>query len=138
MSLRDDDYKAEVQKGLAFIEAIRKAGGDVAEIEDQRINVRWFREFLTFEPLPVFRRVKCPVGIIQGGKDIQVPPEDSASLDKTLAESGNGDHELRNYPNLGHLFTESAGDGLAEMADTQRRVSEEVLTFVMGFLKRKL
>jgi hypothetical protein len=138
LNLKEEDYKAEVQKGLTFVEGIKKAEGDVAEIEDQRINVRWFREFFSFEPLPVFRRVKCPVGIIQGGKDIQVPPEDAETLDKALAESGNRDHELRSYPSLGHQFTESAGDGMAELADTGKRVSDEVLSYLLGFLKRKL
>jgi dienelactone hydrolase len=138
LNLREADYKAEEQKGLAFIEAVKKAEGDVAEIEDQRINVRWFREFLSYEPLPVFSRVKCPVAIIQGGKDIQVPPEDAETLNRVLTESGNSEHELRSYPNLGHLFTDSSGDGMAEMADTKKRVSEEVLNYILGFLKRKL
>jgi dienelactone hydrolase len=138
LNLQEADYKAEAQKGVDFIESIKKAEGDVADIQGQRVNVRWFREFLSFEPLPIFRRVKCPVAIVQGGKDIQVPPEDSEMLDRVLTESGNSEHELRSYPNLGHLFTESTGDGMAEMADTQRKVSEEVLNTIVGFLKRKL
>jgi hypothetical protein len=138
LNLEEADYKAEVQKGLAFIEAIKKTEDDVAEIGDQRINARWFREFLSFEPLPIFRRVKCPVALIHGGKDIQVPPEDSETLERALADSRNSEHELKSYPNLGHLFTESAGDGMAEMADTQRKASEDVLNYILGFLKRKL
>ncbi len=138
LNLREEDYKAEEKKGLDFIEAIKKAREDVAEIDDQKVNVRWFREFFACDPLAVIKRVKCPVAILQGGRDSQVPSEDAKALDEALTESDNRNHELKIYPNLGHLFSESTGAGLAEMADTQKKFSEESLNFILGFLKRKL
>ncbi len=138
LGLREEDHKSEENKGQAFIDAIKKADEDVIEIEDQKVNVRWFREFFAVDPLSVMKKVKCPVAIIQGGKDVQVPPEDAQALDKALTESDNRDHQLKVYPELGHLFTESSGDGMAEIADTRKAISEEALDFILGFLKRKL
>jgi dienelactone hydrolase len=138
LNLREEDYKAEEKKGLAFIEAIKKSDEDVAEIDAQKVNLRWFRAFFASDPLAVIRRVKCPVAVMQGGKDTQVPPEDAEALDRALTESDNREHDLKIYPTLGHLFTESSGEGMAEMADTQKKISEEVLNYILGFLKRKL
>lgn len=138
LNLREEEIRAEEKKGLAFIDAIKKSEDDVVDIDGQNINARWFREFLTCDPLGIIKRVKCAVAVIQGGKDIQVPPEDAAALDKTLAESDNRDHELRVFPGLGHLFTESSGEGLAEMADSRKTISDEVVNYIVTFLKRKL
>ncbi len=138
LNLREEDSKAEEKKGQAFIDAIKQASQDVIEVEDQKVNVRWFRDFFAMDPPAIFRKVKCSVAIVQGGKDIQIPPEDAETLEKVLAESDNRDHVLKIYPSLGHLFTESSGDGLAELADTRKAVSEEVLNYILGFLKRKL
>ncbi len=138
LGLNEEAYKAEQKKGQEFIEAIKKADGDVVQIEDQKINVRWFHDFFATDPLALIKKVRCPVAIVQGGKDIQVPPEDAQALDKALTEADNRDHELKVYPDLGHLFTESSGEGMAEIADTARPVSAEVLDYILGFLKRKL
>jgi len=138
LGLREEDSKAEEKKSQAFVEAIKKADQDVIEIEDQKINVRWFRDFFAMDPLSIIRKVKCSVAIVQGRKDIQIPPEDAEALDKALTESDNRDHSLKVFPNLGHLFTDSSGEGLAEMADTRKVVSEEALDYILGFLKRKL
>jgi uncharacterized protein len=40
------------------------------------INAKWFREFMAFDPLAAFVRVRVPVLAITGSKDIQVDPAD--------------------------------------------------------------
>ncbi len=138
LGLNEEGHRSEAKKGDAFIDAIKRADGDVVEVDGQRINVRWFHDFFAVDPLQIMKRVKCSVALMQGGKDSQVPPEDAATLDKALTESDNRDHELKIFPNLGHLFAESSGEGMAELADTQRPISGEALDYLLNFLKRKL
>ena len=38
-----------------------------------KINAKWFREFMDFDVVPTLAGISCPVLVIGGGKDIQVP-----------------------------------------------------------------
>ena len=136
--LSEDARKGAIRNQEEFFELVDKADADVAEVQGQNISIRWFKEFLAYDPLEAVRRVRCPAAILHGEMDVQVPPADARALERTLAEAGNADRELRLFPKLGHLFTESTGNGIAELADTRKTVDPEVLAFIAGFLSRKL
>jgi uncharacterized protein len=67
------DVIASQRKRVARIEA---SPADVIRIQGIRINARWFRDFLAYDPRPVLARITVPVLAITGGQDVQVPPED--------------------------------------------------------------
>jgi len=138
MRLSEAEVKAAADRQESFIAAVKKAEGEVAEIEGQNVNLRWFKEFLAYDPLPTIRRLSCAVAVLQGGRDVQVPPEDARALEKALAEAENRSCEIKIFPTLGHLFTESTGEGIAELADARRKISPEALDFIVDFLRRKL
>ena len=51
----------------------------------------WFRYFLTYDPRPALRQVKCPVLAINGEKDLQVPPKENlAAIRESLQAGGTG------------------------------------------------
>ena len=64
----------------------------------------WFKEFLTYDPLPLIRRLKQPVLILQGGLDRQITPEHAVLLERAARGAGNGDVSSRVFPRLNHLF----------------------------------
>ena len=51
---------------------------DVVRMTGVRVNARWFRDFLAYDPATVLPSVTVPVLAITGGHDLQVPPEDTA------------------------------------------------------------
>jgi len=69
-------------------------------------NLDWLRQHFTHDPLATITKVKCPVLILQGEKDVLVPPYHAKALDKALADAGNRDHRVVVFPNLTHLFTQ--------------------------------
>jgi uncharacterized protein len=138
MNLSADESKAAADRQERFFAAVRNAEGDIAEIDGQNINVRWFKEFLAYDPTPTMRQVTCAVAILQGERDVQCPPDDARTLDRALTDGGNRRHVLKLFPNLGHMFTESTGEGIAELADNQKKVSPDVLEFVALFLRNNL
>jgi fermentation-respiration switch protein FrsA (DUF1100 family) len=72
----------------------------------------WLRAFLTYDPLPPLRALKCPVLALFGEKDLQVPPAQNAGpVEAALEEGGNPDHSVRVLPGLNHLF-QTATTGL--------------------------
>jgi dienelactone hydrolase len=57
------------------------------------------RQFLLFEPAPVWRKVTVPVLALWGGEDRSVPASTSrAIIEEALTAAGNRDHTLILYP----------------------------------------
>ena len=54
---------------------IRASSTDFMRIQGQRINARWLREYLDYDPTPALSRIAVPVLAITGGHDMQVPPD---------------------------------------------------------------
>jgi hypothetical protein len=60
------------------------------DMQLQNVNNPWFRYFLSYDPRPALRRVKCPVQALNGEKDLQVPPKQNLhAVEKALTEGGN-------------------------------------------------
>ena len=61
-----------------------------------------------YDPVPVLRKVRCPVLSIFGEVDPLVPAQKSADIWKTaLTEAGNQDVTIRIFPNADHGITEA-------------------------------
>jgi len=73
---------------------------DVARLGTRKVNARWFREFLEFDPKPLLRENHSPVLAITGAKDIQVDPDDLAAI----ADLVPGDVDTVRVPDLTHLL----------------------------------
>ena len=60
---------------------------DVERIQGAKVNARWMREFIAYDPLPTLRRVTVPVLALTGSKDVQVNPDDLRTIASTVASS---------------------------------------------------
>jgi len=71
-----------------------------------RLNAKWFREFMAYDPAEDLPKIPVPVLAITGTKDIQVDPAD---LDRMagLVRSG---FEAHAVPNLTHLLRLEPGE----------------------------
>ena len=86
----------------------RSAVGDLdsaATAASRQLFGPWMRFFVTYDPRPALRRVRCPVLAINGEKDLQVlPKENLAAIETALKAGGNRDHTVKELPGLNHLF----------------------------------
>jgi pimeloyl-ACP methyl ester carboxylesterase len=64
----------------------------------------WLREHYLQDPLENLRHVNCPVLVIHGEKDLQVPPSEAALITTTLEEVENADVTVYVFPDLNHLL----------------------------------
>lgn len=103
----------------AFIEARLDA-------EVMRVMTPWWRHFVSFDPATALARVTCPVLVVFGGKDVQVPPSQHREPVEA-ALSKNGRVKVVEYPTANHLFQEAITGQVAEY-----RVLEKA--FVAGLL----
>ncbi|HXX13560.1 MAG TPA: alpha/beta hydrolase [Candidatus Eremiobacteraceae bacterium] len=95
----------------------------------------WFRFFLTYDPMPDLKKVKCPVLALYGEKDLQVPPKiNLPMLQKAFAESGNSRAELRQLPELNHLFQHAYTGSPTEYAAIDETFAPQALQVVGDWL----
>ena len=67
------------------IARLRRTTADTARIQGQKINAKWMREFLDYDPEPILRMTRTPLFAITGSKDVQVDADD---LDVVAAVAG--------------------------------------------------
>ena len=65
----------------------------------------WFRYFLDYDPALALQNTKCPVLVLSGERDLQVPPKENLPLArKALETGGNKDFQVIELPGLNHQF----------------------------------
>lgn len=66
---------------------------------------KWMRYFLAYDPSYALEKVTCPVLMIFGGKDLQVPvSQNQKPMEDALKKAGNTDYTVKVFPNANHLF----------------------------------
>lgn len=96
----------------------------------------WFRYFISYDPAPALRKVRCPVLAINGSKDVQVLAEPNMhGIRKALEIAGNRKFSLEILPGLNHLFQQCADCTLGEYAEIEETVNEEALKAVVSWFR---
>jgi len=146
----------EVQTALAqedqYLDFVRNSTGDWSDytfeqlveampwltqekyIEVKMLSLPWLRQHFQHDPLKTIEEVTCPVLIVQGEKDYQVPEGEADLLSSALAEAGNTDVTVDLIPDLNHLMRHHPEEPnltyrhLDEPVDP--RVTEEITTWI--------
>lgn len=84
--------EAEKQKGMV-------------DAQIKQVLGPWFRHFLSYDPQPALRMVKCPLLAITGERDLQVLPQTNLrAIETALRDAGHKDYTVKELPKLNHLF----------------------------------
>ena len=130
--LRVDALKSQAKQ----LEKIKRSTANSYRIQLRRINAKWMREFLAYDPAADLPRIKVPVLAIAGAKDIQVDP---ANLER-MAALLTAPFESHLVPDVTHLLrSESGSGGLATYREQARRpVDPRVLSLVGDWVGRQV
>ena len=79
------------------------AGGD---LPGQKFPA-WGREYFAYDPLPMIRKVKQPLLILQGERDRQIDQSHATLLLDAARSAGNSRVTMKIFPTLNHLFLPS-------------------------------
>lgn len=105
------------------------------DMQLQSVNNTWFRYFLSYNPRPALRRVKCPVLALNGEKDLQVPPKQNLpAIEKALTEGGNPNFKIMELDNLNHLFQHCETGAISEYGQIEETISPEVLEIMTEWI----
>lgn len=95
----------------------------------------WMLTFLTLDPRQYLRQVHCPVLVMNGSKDLQVPPyQNIPEIKKALGEAGNKQVVVKELPGLNHLFQKATTGSPSEYASIEETVAPEALETILAFL----
>jgi len=122
-------------------EATRKAIGNpdaYARTATKMLLSPWFRFFLTYDPAPTLKKVRCPVLALNGGKDLQVPPgQNLPALARALKAGGNKNVTLRELPGLNHLFQPTKTGSPSEYAKIEQTFAPEALRILGDWVVKR-
>ena len=94
-----------------------------------QFNNKWMKFFLSYDPAPALTKIKAPVLVLFGEKDLQVPPKQNQKfIEDALKNGGNNDFTVKIFPNANHLFQEAGTGSPNEYAQLPKQ-------FVPGFLE---
>ncbi len=145
--IKENTSGAELEKKLR--EVLNEAVQDLSEEEKEALNLTeeameeamdvqvkavsspWFRFFLTYDPGPTLREVRCPVLAVIGEKDLQVPPKENLrAIEEALTAGGNQQFTVRAMPSLNHLFQIAETGSVSEYGTIEETLSPDFLKLV--------
>jgi pimeloyl-ACP methyl ester carboxylesterase len=137
-----EDAKAAVEQVIrAALDELpsyeREALGDMEAaiaLQVEALASPWMRHFLAYDPIPTLKRVKVPVLILAGDKDLQVDPEQNLPPMKT-ALAKNKRVEMVRFPGLNHLFQPATTGAPSEYGLIEQTIAVEVLDRMTTWLR---
>ncbi len=104
--------RAYARAGIAIDDSMLT---EAVEAQVTMMTGAWMKYFLTAEPTDALSKVHCPVLVLYGAQDLQVPPDANVPpIERALATAGNRKLTVRVLPSANHLFqqTESGNPAL--------------------------
>ena len=100
------------------------------------ITSPWFKYFINFNPEPILKKVNCPVLVLNGENDLQVPAKiNMDGIQNALTKGGNKKTTFKSYPKLNHLFQESQTGSVSEYGTIEETFNPVVLADILSWLK---
>lgn len=127
-----EQFLADWKKKLPADAALSVAANDAAlKAEAKRVLSPWFRRFLRHGPRADLEKVRCPMLVLFGERDLQVAPsQNRPPLEAALKASGHQHHEVREFPSLNHLFQTCQTGSLSEYGTIEETISPDVLSAI--------
>lgn len=112
-------------------DAAKEAARARARLEIKQALTPWYRYFVTYDPLPALKRVRCPVLAINGEKDMQVDPKQNLPpIEAALKAGGNQDYLCRELAGLNHLFQSCETGAPSEYGKIEETFAPEALELI--------
>jgi pimeloyl-ACP methyl ester carboxylesterase len=136
-----DDAKAQDAIYEAMLQSLG-AGANLPENQKAALRAQaanyispWFRTFITLDPAPYLRKVRCPVLALNGELDLQVDPEQNLPvIERALREGGNKRITIRRLPNLNHLFQKARTGLITEYTEIEETFNPNALEAIRKWL----
>jgi hypothetical protein len=127
MMVKQGSNDAELEKKLKEKLAGRLPEAQVGAAIKQ-LTSPWIRFFITYDPAVTLRKVTCPVLVLNGEKDLQVPPKQNLPVIRAALQAGGNKHfEIDELAGLNHLFQKAKTGSPMEYAQIEETMSPVAL-----------
>ena len=117
--------RIEAQKNRAMVDA-----------QVQQFATPWFRYFLNYDPRTALRKVKVPVLVMNGDKDLQViASQNVPEVEKALRTGGNKRVTVRLMPGLNHFFQHAVTGSPQEYGTIDETFAPEAIKEIGAFIR---
>ena len=133
-AVENDKDDATLEKDLR-----EKLAGKLPEaqltVQIKLVSSPWFRSLLDYDPAPTLSKLTCPVLVINGEKDLQVPPEQNLPpIRKALEAGGNRNYEIDELPGLNHLFQTAKTGAITEYAEIEETMAPVAMDRISSWI----
>jgi alpha-beta hydrolase superfamily lysophospholipase len=99
------------------------------------LTSEWYMFFINHDPRTTLKNVKCPILILNGDKDLQVPATINVqAIKNTLEQSGNKNVTTKIFPNMNHLFQECTTCAIEEYSALEQTIAPKVLEEIQKWI----
>ncbi|MGI9585658.1 MAG: alpha/beta hydrolase [Acidimicrobiia bacterium] len=124
-------FRTSVTKQQAkALDKLKATSDDVTRIQMQKVNAKWMREFIAYDPKPVLADTKAPLLAVTGSKDVQVDPDDIA----IVAEVAGAEATAQVVPDVDHILRYEPADR-SNPKKYKSQLKEPIDGRVMGLLE---
>ena len=122
------DPKAKIPDGINESEFIN--------MQVSQLLSPWMQFFIKYNPALALEKVKCPVLVLNGDKDMQVPSKvNLEAINKALVKGGNKKVTIKELPNLNHLFQECKSGAPQEYSEIEQTISPSALIEILKWIQ---
>ena len=119
--------------------ASTKSRFDYIDVITKQARTRWFKYFLSINPVSYLQKLKCKVLALNGDKDIQVISKANLTgISDALKKSKSKKYEVRELPGLNHLFQHCTSCTVNEYNEIEETFSPEALLLISNWLKKNI
>ncbi|MBN1650592.1 MAG: alpha/beta fold hydrolase [Bacteroidales bacterium] len=102
----------------------------------KQLSSPWMIDFIRLDPADCLSKINCPVLALNGSKDIQVPAEENLARFNEILNNSNAD--IKELPNLNHLFQECESGAASEYATIEQTISPTALQTILNWINKQV
>jgi len=104
-----------------------------ADATVRQVTSPWFRQALSYDPIPILRKLKTPVLVLNGSLDLQVPSKENLDLMRAALKDNKGATVIE-LPNLNHMFQTAKTGSPAEYSQIEETISPAALEVITDWV----
>jgi len=111
---------------------------ELARAQLEQLRTPWFRFFLLYDPRVALRKLRVPVLVLNGERDLQVAPDQNLpEMRKALAAAQNPDATVKMVADVNHLFQTVTGENNIRYGDLEETFSPAAMVQIEVWLRRQ-
>lgn len=98
----------------------------------------WFKFFLDYDPAPTLQKVKCPVLVVFGERDLQVPVAlNRGPMEQALKSGGNRNYVIEVIPRANHLYQDAKTGSVQEYTTLKKEFVPELFPLLTSWILKQ-